>query len=94
MHLEGGFKFIDNKNGNVEAFDLRNDPRETVDVAAAPKYRERVEHARASLRRWRSDRVAAMRVRGMSMPAYSQLDPAERKRLNGNAPAILNRVIE
>ena len=94
MHLEGGFKFIDNNNGTVEAYDLAKDPREAIDVAAAPKYRERVEHARASLKKWRAARVAPVKVRGMSMPAYSHIDPEERKKIVANSPAILNRVIE
>jgi len=53
-----------------------------------------VEHARASLKQWRAARVEPVKVRGMSAPSYSQLDPAERRKIAGAAPAILNRVIE
>jgi arylsulfatase A-like enzyme len=89
MWLQGNWKLIDNSldgTGGREMYDLRNDPREERNLAADPGQRDRVAHGMAQMTRVRADRPAPVRVTGMSMPAYAEIDERERGEAVRNAP--------
>jgi len=88
MHLAGGYKFIDNNNGSLELYDLKNDPGEKTNLAGDPKYRAQLQSAQDALAKWRTEQPPAVRIPGMATPDYATVDPAERAELLRTAPAL------
>jgi arylsulfatase A-like enzyme len=91
MWMDGNWKLIDNSlDGSVsyELYDVRNDPKEALNLAADVRQKDRVAHFTAQIARVRKDRPEPVRITGMSTPAYAQVDSAERQELERTAPDL------
>ena len=68
---------------------MRNDPRETRNLAAEPAQRERIEDFKRRLRAWRKDRPAPVRIPGLAEPDYSAIPDSEREEIRRRAPDVV-----
>ena len=87
-----GYKFIDNSldlSGTMELYDMRNDPRETRNLAAEPAQRERIEDFKRRLSAWRKDRPTPVRIPGLAEPDYSAIPDSEREEIRRRAPDVV-----
>jgi len=83
------WKLIDNSlnlSGELELYDMRNDPHEERNVAGDPKNRDLVGDLSRQLTKFRADQPAAIKIPGMPAPAYSVIGDQERKELWDSAP--------
>ena len=75
MYRTPEFKFIDNSrdlSADVELYDMRNDPKEQRNLAADPKQKDFVAHAKQQLTRWRAEKPAPVKIAGMETPDYAR----------------------
>ncbi|MBI4877216.1 MAG: sulfatase-like hydrolase/transferase [Acidobacteria bacterium] len=83
------WKFIDNSQNlgaDFELYDMRNDPKEQLNLAAEPKHRDLVEHSKRQLTAWRNDKPAPVKIAGLAEPDYARIGEEERSELIRNAP--------
>jgi hypothetical protein len=82
------YKLIDlsqNLSGECELYDMRNDAKEERNLIADPKQRDLIVHLKDSMKSWRADKPAPVKIAGMQTPDYASIDPAERKALRQSA---------
>jgi len=91
MFLEGArWKLIDNSldgSGPAELYDLRNDPKEALNLAESPAQRDRVVEYRRRVAAWRAEKPAPVRISGMPTPAYAEITETERAEAKQSTPA-------
>ncbi len=89
MYRDPRFKFIDNSrnlSGAFELYDMRNDPKEERNLAADPRHRDFIAHAKEELTRWRADKPAPVKIAGMPTPDYAAEAAPARKRPERDRP--------
>jgi arylsulfatase A-like enzyme len=87
------WKLIDNSlnlSGELELYDMRNDPREERNVAGEARNRDLIADLRQQLTMYRADKPAPVRIAGMPAPAYATISDEERKNLRDSAPVDQN----
>ena len=87
------WKMIDNSldlSGEIELYDVRNDPREERNLAGEPKNREVVAEFKRELTKFRAEKPAPVTIAGMATPDYAVISDKERKELRESAPADQN----
>ena len=65
---------------------MRNDPKEQRNLAAEPKHKDFVAHAKQQLTRWRADKPAPVKIAGMETPDYAR-EAAAPERFTKRPPA-------
>jgi arylsulfatase A-like enzyme len=83
------WKLIDNSlnlSGDLELYDMKNDPHEARNLAADPKHRDLVAELKSQMTKIRAERPAPVKIAGMPKPAYATISDKERKELTEAAP--------
>jgi arylsulfatase A-like enzyme len=83
------WKLIDDSldlSGQVELYDMRNDPREERNVAGEAKHRDLVAEMKREMTRVRGEHPAPVKIAGMAIPGYATVSEKERKELRESAP--------
>ena len=87
------WKLIDNSlnlSGELELYDMRNDPREERNLAGEGKNREVVAELSRQLTKFRADQPPPVKIAGMPTPSYAYISDKERKELREAAPSDQN----